>query len=399
MSNETITPERIALPKQVVDALAEAWRNDDVCNDGERKILELGARIALAALANEPVILSEKDAAFDDMIRQDGVGASIHWSDAEVCFVATEWQRRAFLAPQPKISPEVESIVDDYAVSLWGRNPAAAAKAMLTEMAQKISELKAKHRALPSAAEQPGDPALNPWLNSLPTVDAKPADWEEARRRVKTKHYEAEYAERGNQQSAIWLGQKVIGVGWDEPSAWLDAASRLSTSGAGLETQPSLTRFKCEHGTDSLKECPMCMAEAEPRLTEKQLSDFRRQWHGNYINSLAQEVYESRQKAKPEEPVGYFYRRGAERLADAVDALIRRRVVGSRSEAADALLDFRDGDVGRSAKPEMAPDAGFLAWATTIDENRKASGIATLTKAEIDVGWAAWIAARKGGRS
>lgn len=132
MSNETITPERIALPKQVVEALAEAWRNDDVCGDGERKILELGARIALAALANEPCV--------DEKVLQ---AARRHWDaggnskgEQYDVFMCREYQQQCFLAPQPKLPENVQSIVDDYrkatalTVAEW-RN-------LMQEMAEKI---------------------------------------------------------------------------------------------------------------------------------------------------------------------------------------------------------------------------------------------------------------------
>jgi hypothetical protein len=45
----------------------------------------------------------------------------------------------------------------------------------------------------------------------------------------------------------------------------------------------------------------------------------------------------------PERPMQFFDQRCADRLADEVAILIRRRILDARSPAADALLDYRDG--------------------------------------------------------
>lgn len=104
MSNETITPERIALPKQVVEALDE---HDPNLNSHHAHFLQLGARIALAAIASGDLvmgIIASARLAWD---------AGPHEESFDV-FVIQFYLASAFLAPQPKMPKEWVAVIADY---------------------------------------------------------------------------------------------------------------------------------------------------------------------------------------------------------------------------------------------------------------------------------------------
>lgn len=106
MSNEMITPERIALPKQVEAALLGGCVEGSM---GHQWHVE-GAKIALAALANEPHV--------DEKVLQ---AARRHWDaggnskgEQYDVFMCREHQQQCFLAPQPKLPEEWAAVIADY---------------------------------------------------------------------------------------------------------------------------------------------------------------------------------------------------------------------------------------------------------------------------------------------
>jgi len=55
--------------------------------------------------------------------------------------------------------------------------------------------------------------------------------------------------------------------------------------------------------------------------------------------------------AQPRDPGDRLDKVGADRLAEEVEVLIERKVIGSRSPAADALLDYREGKIKSHRDP------------------------------------------------
>lgn len=130
MNEAKLRIEDIELPKQVVQALDEAYTRGDHMAAGASSMPfqpQFWAKVALLALANEPVVPSDEDfMSISHSYQQSGKEVeTVHrWPR----YLIAEWQRRLFLRKSPEVPAEVKAILLYDANSIAQGNPQLTVK-------------------------------------------------------------------------------------------------------------------------------------------------------------------------------------------------------------------------------------------------------------------------------